>query len=138
MNLEMTLTPTPQVGSQHQEGQVCVANINVAGRRRRLIFGIVQFTITLVVLGGMLFIGLDRLWRVPLLFFFWAAAIGFFEATDKTCVAHASLGTRELTHKIEKVEDQAELSQSRRQARKLMLKSFLAALLLTLAALALP
>ena len=47
-------------------------------------------------------------------------------------------GSRNLNDYDEKIEDEQELRQVRRQARKVWLKSFLAALFLTLLALALP
>jgi hypothetical protein len=53
-------------------------------------------------------------------------------------VGLASRSSRNLTDKIEKIEDEAELAQVRRQARKVNIKSFVAAIVLTLIALALP
>ena len=72
--------------SQHNEGdeEVCIANISPLERQKRLRFGITQFVITLVILGIMLAFGVDRLWRLPLLFLFWASAVGYFQARDKT------------------------------------------------------
>lgn len=43
-----------------------------------------------------------------------------------------------MGEKVEKIEDDAELAQVRRQARRVHIQSFLAALLLTLIALVLP
>jgi hypothetical protein len=71
--------------SQDEETEeVCVANISPLERQKRLRFGITQFVIALVVLGLMLAFGVDRLWRLPLLFLFWASAAGYFQAHDKT------------------------------------------------------
>jgi hypothetical protein len=53
-------------------------------------------------------------------------------------VGLASRRSRNLTDKIEKIEDEAELAQVRRQARKVNIKAFLAAIVLTVIALALP
>jgi hypothetical protein len=53
-------------------------------------------------------------------------------------VGLASRSSRQLTDEIEKIEDEAELAQVRRQARKVSIKAFLAAIALTLIALALP
>jgi hypothetical protein len=69
---------------------------------------------------------------------FAAAAVGFFQWRDKTCVAHARIGTRKLGDKMEKIEDQAELAQVRRQARKVVLKATLVAIPFTLLVLLLP
>jgi hypothetical protein len=53
-------------------------------------------------------------------------------------VGLASRGSRNLTGRVEKIEDDAELAQIRRQARQVNIKAFLAAVILTLVALALP
>jgi len=53
-------------------------------------------------------------------------------------VGLASRGSRQLSDEIEKIEDEAELAQVRRQARKVNIKAFQAAILLTLVALVLP
>jgi hypothetical protein len=53
-------------------------------------------------------------------------------------VGLAARGSRQLGDKVEKIEDTAELAQVRRQAGRVQLKAFLAAIPLTLIALALP
>ena len=50
----------------------------------------------------------------------------------------AARGSRQLGDKVEKIEDTAELAQVRRQAGRVQLEAFLAAIPLTLIALALP
>ena len=70
---------------QHDEvGEVCIANISPLERQKRLKFGIQQFITTLVILGAMIAFGVNHFWRLPLLFLFWPAAIGYFQARDKT------------------------------------------------------
>ena len=64
--------------------EVCIANISPLERQKRLRFGISQFVITLVILGILLALNVNPLWRLPLLFMFWAAAVGYFQARDKT------------------------------------------------------
>lgn len=65
-------------------GEVCISNISPLERQKRLRFGISQFITTLVILIILISLGADRLWRLPLLFMFWAAAVGYFQARDKT------------------------------------------------------
>jgi hypothetical protein len=67
-----------------ESDEICIANISPLERQKRLQFGIQQFVITLVILGIMLALGLNHFWRLPLLFMFWAAAVGYFQARDKT------------------------------------------------------
>jgi hypothetical protein len=69
---------------EEEAGEVCIANISPLERQKRLKFGIRQFIFSLLVLAVMLFLHLNPLWRLPLLFLFWAAATGYFQARDKT------------------------------------------------------
>jgi hypothetical protein len=69
---------------QEKKGEVCIANISPLERQKRLRFGIWEFIVTLAILGTMIVLGLNPLWRFPLLFLFWAAATGYFQARDKT------------------------------------------------------
>jgi len=69
---------------EEEAGEVCIANISPLERRKRLMFGIRQFIFTLLVLAVLILLHLNPLWRLPLLFPFWAAAIGYFQAHDKT------------------------------------------------------
>ncbi len=64
--------------------EVCVANISPKERKKRLDFGIAQFVLSLVILAALLFLGVDKVWRLPLFFMFGAAAAGFFQWRDKT------------------------------------------------------
>jgi len=64
--------------------EVCIANISPRERQLRMRFGVGQFVITLVILGVMVALDVNPLWRLPLLFMFWAAAVGYFQARDKT------------------------------------------------------
>lgn len=67
-----------------EANEVCIANISPLERQKRLRFGISQFVITLVILGLQLLLDVNPLWRLPLLLLFWAAAVGYFQARDKT------------------------------------------------------
>jgi hypothetical protein len=69
---------------EEEIGEVCIANISPAERQKRLKFGIQQFVVTIVILGAMMALGVNHFWRLPLLFMFWAAATGYFQAKDKT------------------------------------------------------
>jgi hypothetical protein len=121
-----------------ESGEVCIPNISTAERRKRLTFGLVTFAISLAVLAVLIATGANRLWRLPLLLLFWGAATGYFQWRDKTCVGLANLNSRKLGDNMEKIEDAAELAQVRRQARRVQIKAFLAAVPLTLIALILP
>jgi hypothetical protein len=70
--------------SKEDIGEVCIANISPVERRKRLMFGIWQFICTLVISGVLIALHVNSLWRLPLLFMFWASAVGYFQARDKT------------------------------------------------------
>jgi hypothetical protein len=65
-------------------GEVCLANISPLERQKRLRFGIQQLIVTLLILGVLIALHVNPLWRLPLLFLFWASAVGYFQARDKT------------------------------------------------------
>jgi hypothetical protein len=73
--------PAPQNDAQ---GRACVANIDAAGRRQRLIAGIVEFAVGFGILAVLLAVHANPLWRLPLLLVFWGAAVGFFQWRDRT------------------------------------------------------
>lgn len=71
--------PTDEEGDEF-----CISNISPLERQKRLRFGINQFIVTLVILGLLIAFDADRFWRLLLLFMFWTAAVGYFQARDKT------------------------------------------------------
>ena len=70
--------------AQNDTEEICIANISPEERQKRLRFGIQQLIVTLVILGVMILLHLHPLWRLTLLFMFWASAVGYFQARDKT------------------------------------------------------
>src|SRR5262245_16721378 len=121
-----------------ESGEVCIANISPSERRKRLLFGMLPLVIGLAILAVLITIGASRWWRLALLPLFWAAAIGFFQWRDQTCISLAARNLRHLSDQDERIEDAAELAQVRRQARRVQLKGSLAAVLMTLLALVPP
>ena len=61
-----------------------IANIGAGGRRKRLIFGIVALAVGAVIAALLIAIGAPRLWWLPLFLVFYVAALGIFQARDKT------------------------------------------------------
>jgi hypothetical protein len=83
--IDLVYFSNPNNFSKEEEGgEVCIANISLLERRKRLMFGIRQLIFTLLVLTVLILLHLNPLWRLSLLFPFWAAAIGYFQARDKT------------------------------------------------------
>jgi len=69
---------------KEEAGEVCIDNISTLERQKRLRFGIRQFIFALLISGVLIGLHLNPLWRLSLLLLFWAAAVGFFQAYDKT------------------------------------------------------
>jgi hypothetical protein len=86
MSINLAYFSTLNTSSPFPEdaGEVCITNISPAERQKRLRFGIQQLIITLVILTALILLHVNPLWRLPLLFMFWAAGTGYFQARDKT------------------------------------------------------
>mgnify|MGYP003383203838 CR=1 FL=1 len=109
----------------------CIVNIGPTERRKRLISGIVSSAISLAILTGLLASGANHGWRLFLFLPFVAAASGFFQWHDKTCVGLAWRSQRDLDTGPQPITDAAELKQVRVQAKRVNIKSTAIALILT-------
>lgn len=65
-------------------GEVCIPNISVRERRKRLASGVILFIITLVALAVLMAIGASQWWRLALFPLFAGAVSGFFQWRAKT------------------------------------------------------
>ena len=65
-------------------GDVCIPNISVRERRKRLTGGAIAFVIALVVLALLMASGASQGWRLALFPLFASAPSGFFQWRDKT------------------------------------------------------
>ena len=88
----MTTTDTILFFSSHkstssqdeQIGEVCIANISPKERKKRVRFAVQQLVVTLFVLGVLVILDVDPLWRLLLFFMFSAATTSYIQARDKT------------------------------------------------------
>jgi len=117
---------------------VCIPNIGPRERQRRLIVGIVMFAIAALVAVGLILGGAPRAWRVFVLFPTWVGAIGVMQVKEKTCVALAARGLRNMDAGDEKIVDAIELDHVRAQSRKVHIQSAVLALVLTTIVVAVP
>ncbi len=136
-SIKQAAIPSPDAG-QIPTGEACIPNISTEERLKRLRGGIVAFVIGVAVLVALMLTGANHWWRLLLFLPFAGAATGFFQWRDKTCVALSARQSRKLGDHMEKIKDAAELSQVRRQASRVQLKSFAVGVALTLIALVLP
>jgi hypothetical protein len=72
--------------------------------------------------------------RVASAFLFFVGFLGIFQARARTCIALAAQGARNLDAGAEAVEDAAELEASRAEARRVLVRSAIATLIATAAA----
>ena len=52
--------------------------------RKRFVMGVVMLAVSIAVFVALILAGLNRWWRLVLFFPFWMAALGFFQAKEKT------------------------------------------------------
>jgi hypothetical protein len=114
-----------------ETASVCVPNIGPGERKKRLFFGVLFTTLSVLLAGFLVVRGAS--WHARALLFvpLWIGALGLFQVKEKTCVALAGQGTRNLDSGPEPIADQSERLQVQRQARKVQMEALLAALFLT-------
>jgi MFS family permease len=61
-----------------------IANIGAGGRRKRFMFGIVALGAGVLIAVLLVAVDAPRIWRIPLFLVFYAAALGIFQAREKT------------------------------------------------------
>ncbi len=61
-----------------------IANIGAGERRKRLAVGIGAITVGVLLTVALVAIRAPLVWRLPLIFLFYAGALGFFQSRDKT------------------------------------------------------
>lgn len=66
------------------EGEVCIPNIGARQRKARQRFGVVVMIAGLVLLALLVIGDVPLLWRLPLVLFYGGAAVGYFQARDRT------------------------------------------------------
>ena len=69
---------------ENEIGEVCIANISPQERKKRMRFGIQQFVTALIILGILIALDVNPLWRLLLFFMFSAATTSYIQALDKT------------------------------------------------------
>lgn len=74
----------PSSDEDGEIGEVCIPNISPKERKKRVQFAIHYFVFTLIVLGMLVALDVNPLWRLPLFFMFSAATTSYIQALDKT------------------------------------------------------
>jgi hypothetical protein len=115
------------------EGQVvCVENIGPREVRKRLIFGALFLLLALAGAVALVLGGASRLWRLGLWLPLWGAALGYYQARERTCVVLARKSARNLDRGIEVVTDPVVVAASRRMAARVQILAAVTATVATL------
>lgn len=117
---------------------VCIPNIGPQERKKRLWAGSIILSVAAVIALALVAAPIDRAWRLLAFVPFWAGATSLFQVYEKTCVALASRGVKNLDTAEERISNTSELDQIKRQARRVRIEGLVVAALLTLVLLAIP
>jgi nitrogen fixation protein FixH len=116
----------------------CIPNIGPRERQRRLVVGVVMLGIAVTLAVVLVMFGAPRVWRLLVVAPAWIAGIGLFQVKEKTCVALAARGLRNLDHGDERIVDAIELQHVRAQSRKVHAEAIAFALAFVVVVLLLP
>jgi hypothetical protein len=109
----------------------CIPNIGPRERRRRLIIGIAMFAIAAAVATMLIVSDAPKVWRVFVLLPSWVGALGVVQVKEKTCVALAARGMRNMDSGDERITDAIELDHVKAQSRRVHLQAATLAVALT-------
>jgi hypothetical protein len=107
------------------------ANIGPAERRKRHRSGVVAILLGVVVVVISWRLGLPLAVRAASGLLFFMGFVGVFQARAQTCVALASRGVRDMDRGPEPIEDSGEVAALRAEGRRVLVRSLVAALLVT-------
>jgi hypothetical protein len=113
-------------------------NIGPAGRRRRVIGGVVLLVLGVTGAALLLLGGVSRGVRLALFVPFFGAAMGLLQGRDHTCVMLAARGQCEIGSGFAPVTDSWLVGQLKRQAREVLVESAVVAAFVTGLVLLLP
>ncbi|MGA9996508.1 MAG: hypothetical protein WBP93_13915 [Pyrinomonadaceae bacterium] len=114
------------------------ANIGPREQRKRRVMGIVALAAGAALVFVLVAWNEPRWLRLFVFFPIWIAALGFFQAKEKTCIALAARGVCNMDQGEENIEDEQVAAELRARARRINRRSLMAAIVVTMVALAFP
>lgn len=116
------------------------ATINIGPReqRKRRVMGAVALIAGVGLAFALVAWGAPRWSRIMVFFPIWLAALGFFQAREKTCIALAARGMCNLDGGEENIHDAGTVAQLRATARRIHRRALMTAMVVMLVALAFP
>jgi hypothetical protein len=113
-------------------------NIGPRERRKRRLMGVVALTVG-VGLAFMLLVMQAPRWSRAIIFFpIWIAGLGLIQSREKTCIALAATGKRNMDAGEESLEDENLIAELRAKARRINRRALVTAGAITLLALLFP
>ncbi len=116
------------------------SEINIGPREqfKRRLLGRVALIASVALTFALIAYGAPRFVRLVIFFPLWMAALGYFQAREKTCIALAARGTCNMDAGEQNIEDQMRKAKLRGKARRIHLRALIMAVALTLLILAFP
>ena len=107
---------------------------NIAGReiKRRIIFGYIGLIMTLLVIGYVLLFDTNIYLHVLIFFTSMSMIVPFLEVKSEICIVNAFLGLKNMGQKYQKEQDAGYLKIQRKTSVRIILKSILISLAITL------
>lgn len=113
-------------------------NIGPREQRKRRLLGIVALTVGVAAAFLLVVYAAPRWSRLLVFFPLWIAGLGLMQAREKTCLALAARGTRNLDKGEERLEDRDLIEQLRCKSRRINRRALITALAITLVTLIFP
>ena len=113
-------------------------NIGPRERRKRRMLGLVALTVGVSVAFLSVILGAPRSLRLIIFLPIWMAGLGLLQAREKTCIALAARGTRNMDAGEERLDDEALCHDLREKARRINRRALVTAFAITLLALVFP
>lgn len=113
-------------------------NIGARERTKRRVLGVVTLTVGVGVAFVLVTSGAPRLSRLVVFFPVWLAGLGLLQSKEKTCIALAARGTRNMDAGEEKIDDEDLNARLRDKARRISRRALVTAAVITAVTLAFP
>jgi hypothetical protein len=113
-------------------------NIGTRERTKRRVLGVVSLTVGVGVAFVLFTTSAPRLTRLVVFFPLWLAGLGLLQAKEKTCIALAARGTRNMDAGEEKIDDEDLNARLRDKARGINRRALITAAVITAVTLAFP
>jgi hypothetical protein len=114
------------------------ANIGERERRKRRVMGFVALAVGVAAAFLLVALGAPRALRLVVFLPVWIAGLGLLQSREKTCIALAARGTRNMDAGEERIEDESLIAELRAGARRIHRRALTTAVIITLVVLAFP